>query len=247
MPDPTIPVIIPPIGTGESPVPPPPDGHESAMWTVYNPTQGEVNAFGAWLWNPDFVDTIKRLFESPIDAVFTLHKVFVQPVTGGGAPIVVGSIQSPVSAAVVTNQYKTLNCGEIDLVEKFGNIFDYAPHTIIQAYLPFIGIVELDPAYVQRSTVSIIYKVDVYTGACVAEIFCKRDGNTVCVYEFSGSCSVEYPVSYHSYSSIAAGVLSGAISAAAGGLGSYISGNPMTAVYGAYQVLILLDLLTLNH
>lgn len=234
VPTPTIPIIIPPWPTesGEPEVTPS-TGWPTSMWNVYNPTQGEVNSFGAWLWNPNFVDTIKRLFESPIDAVFTLHKVFVTPHTSGSAPIVVGSIASNTTSAVVDTQYVNLDCGEIDLDEFFGNIFDYAPYTILQLYLPFIGIVELDPSYCMRSTVSIYYTVDVFTGACVAKVGCKRDGYDVCVYEFTGSCSVEYPVSYHSYSSIVTSILSGAISATAGAIGTYVSGNPMPAVYGA--------------
>lgn len=234
LPDPTIPIIIPPWPTkSDEPVITPSTGWPTSMWNVYNPTQGEVNSFGAWLWHPDFIDTIKRLFESPIDAVFTLHKVFVTPHTSGSAPIVVGSIASNTSSAVVDSQYVNLDCGEIDLDEYFGNIFDYAPYTILQLYLPFIGIVELDPAYCMRSTISVYYTVDVFTGACVAKVGCKRDGYDVCIYEFTGSCSVEYPVSYHSYSSIVTSILSGAISATAGAIGTYVSGNPMPAVYGA--------------
>lgn len=234
LPDPTIPIIIPPWPQrSDEPVTPEVEGFATALWNVYNPSQGAVNAFGAWLWNPNFIDVIKRLFESPIDAVFTLHKVFVNPTIGGTANIVVGSIDSGVSSAVVTSQYTNLDCGSIDLDEYFGNVFDYAPYTILQLYLPFIGIVELDPAYCMRSSISVFYTVDVFTGACVAKVGCKRDGYDICIYEFTGSCSVEYPVSYHSYSSIAAGILSGAISATAGAIGTYVTGNPMAAVYGA--------------
>lgn len=234
LPNPTIPIIIPPWPQqSDEPEITPAEGFPSAMWNVYNPSQGQVNAFGAWLWNPNFIDVIKRLFESPIDAVFTLHKVFVNPTISGTANIVVGSIDSGVPSAVVTSQYTNLDCGEIDLDEYFGNVFDYAPYTILQLYLPFIGIVELDPAYCMRSTISVYYTVDVFTGACVAKVGCKRDGYDVCIYEFTGSCSVEYPVSYHSYSSIVSSILSGAISATAGAIGTYVSGNPMPAVYGA--------------
>lgn len=234
LPNPTIPVIIPPWPThSDEPEITDPEGFPTAMWHVYNPSQATVNAFGAWLWNPNFIDVIKRLFESPIDAVFTLHKVFVHPNSSGSSNIVVGSIDSGIPSAVVSSQYTKLDCGSINLDEYFGNVFDYAPYTIIQLYLPFIGIVELDPAYCMRSSISVFYTVDVFTGACVAKVGCKRDGYDICVYEFTGSCSVEYPVSYHSYSSIVSSIISGAISATAGALGTYITTNPMPAIYGA--------------
>lgn len=235
LPDPTFPVIIPPwpVSATSSPPSSEPEGWPTAMWHVYNPTQAQINAFGAWLWSPDFVDTIKRMFESPIDSVFTLHKVYCLPNTSGSDNIVVGSLNSGVPSRVVSSQYTNIDCGEIQLDEFFGNVFDYAPYTVLNMYLPFIGIVELDPAYCMRSTISVYYTVDVFTGACVAKIGCKRDGVDVCVYEYSGSASLDYPVSAGSYSSIMQGVLSGALSAIAGGVGSYLTGNPMPAVYGA--------------
>ena len=238
LPDPTIPIIIPPWPIkSDEPINPQIEGWPTAMWRVYAPSESTVNAFGAWLWNPNFIDTIKRLFESPIDSVFTLHKVFCTPNTSGVADIVVGSIDSGIPSPVVSSQYTNIDCGSIDLDEYFGNIFDYAPYTILQLYLPFIGIVELDPAYCMRSSISIFYTIDVFTGACVAKVGCKRDGFDVCVYEYSGSCSLEYPVSAGSYSSIAAGILTGAMSAVAGGVGTYITGNPLPAIHGGISAL----------
>ena len=39
----------PDTGEGSTPVPPVPTGSASSLWAVYNPSQGELNSFGAWL------------------------------------------------------------------------------------------------------------------------------------------------------------------------------------------------------
>lgn len=213
---PDTPTDTPPTGEGTTPEVVPPTGSASSLWAIYNPTQGELNSFGAWLWSSSFVEQIKKLFADPMQAIIGVHKVFVNPPTSGSATIKCGYLDSGVSAAVVSNQYTTLNCGSANVREYFGNVFDYDPHTKISLFLPFIGIVPLNVADVMRGTVSVKYTVDVITGACLAEVSVSRDGAGGILYTYGGSCIVSYPVSSGSY----AGVISAAISTAIGvGLG----------------------------
>lgn len=213
---PDTPTDTPPTGEGSTPEVVPPTGSASSLWAIYNPTQGELNSFGAWLWSSSFVEQIKKLFADPMQAIIGVHKVFVNPPTSGSATIKCGYLDSGVSAAVVSNQYTTLDCGSANVREYFGNVFDYDPHTKISLFLPFIGIVPLNVADVMRGTVSVKYTVDVITGACLAEVSVSRDNAGGILYTYGGSCIVSYPVSSGSY----AGVISAAISTAIGvGLG----------------------------
>lgn len=223
-------------GTGDTSSPILPVGSASALWSVYNPTQGQVDSFGAWLWSSPFETNIGKLFQNPIDGVITLHKVFATPNTGSAANIVVGTLDSGVSSATVPNQYTTVDCGSIDLYEDFGNVFDYPPFTSVSLYLPFIGIVPLDTNDVMRSTISVTYGVDVYTGACLAMVEVSRDGNTVNMYQYAGMCSVEYPITNVQHSQFISGVLavaSGVASVATAGIGApaalAIAGGAATA------------------
>lgn len=70
-----------------------------------------------------------------------------------------------------------------------------------------------------------MYKVDVITGACVAEISVQRDAHKSVIYTYSGSAIVSYPLSSGSYS--------GVISAAVGVAASIMSGSVLGAVASA--------------
>lgn len=207
-------------GTGEPPVLVPPTGMASALWSVYHPTQAQINQFGAWLWTDSIIEQFLRLMNNPMEGIISLHRVFVTPVDSGNGTIVVGRLDSGVPTALVTQQYVYLDCGTVDLGEQFANVFDYAPYTGVSLYLPFIGIVGLSTSDVMRGSVNVTYGVDVFTGACLATVTVTRDGNTVGLYQYSGVASVSYPLTGAQNS----GLLSGLLGIAAG-IGSVATGN----------------------
>lgn len=208
----------PATGEGSAPVPALPSGSASSLWAVYNPSQAQLNSFGAWLWSSDFVEQLKKLFADPMQAIIGVHKVFATPHTGGSQNIKCGYLDSGVASAVVTSQYTTVDCGTASLREYFGNVFDYDPFTKVSIFLPFIGIVPLNTADVMRSTISVKYRVDVITGACLAEVSVSRDGGGGILYTYGGSAIVTYPVSSGSYVGAVQAALSTAI-----GIGSAIA------------------------
>ena len=195
-------------GSGDSPVVPVPAGSASSLWKIYNPTQAQVDAFGAWLWDSSFVEQIKKLFNDPMQAIIGIHKVFATPSIGGQATIKVGYLDSEVPSNWVDNQYTTIDCGTVKLYEEFGNVFDYSPYTRVSLYLPFIGIVDLNIADVMRASISVKYHVDVLSGACLADVIVNRDSAGGVLYQYSGSAIVTYPVSSGNYMGMVAGVLS---------------------------------------
>lgn len=207
-----------------------PTGQASSLWAIYNPTQAQVDSFGGWLWSSNFVEQLKKLFNDPMQAIIGIHKVFATPHTGTTQTIVCGYLDSGVPSKVVTSQYTDVDCGSVNLREYFGNVFDYSPFTSVKMFLPFIGIVPLDVAYIMRSTISVKYTVDVLTGACIANITVNRDGAGGVIFTYAGSAIVSYPISSGSY----VGVISGALSIAAGIAGTVASGGmTLPAVAGA--------------
>lgn len=220
-PTPGGPATPPDTGGGSSPTPVAPTGEASSMWAVYNPTQGQLDDFGSWLWSSNMVDQIKKLFADPMQAIIGVHKVYVTPPTGSQVNIKCGYIDSGCPAAKVTGQYVTVDCGTVNVREYYGNVLDYAPYTEVSLYLPFIGIVKLDVADVMRGSVNVKYHVDVITGACLAEVKVNRDGEHAIMYQYSGSAIVTYPVSSGSYASAVTGVLS----LAAGVAGTIMTGG----------------------
>lgn len=195
-------------GEGSSPVPIVPVGSASALWKIYHPTQAQVDQFGGWLWSSAFVDQLLKIFNNPMESIIGLHKVYATPIDAGNTTIKVGYLDSQVPSAYIEEQYITVDCGSVDLYEVFGNVFDYSPFTDVNLYLPFVGIVRLDVSDVMRSTIGIKYGVDVLTGACLAMVTVSRDGYDSILYQYSGNCAVQYPISSGSYMGIVSSIIS---------------------------------------
>ena len=223
----------PDTGTGTGPDVIVPTGNASSLWAVYNPTQSQLNDFGAWLWSSSFVEQLKKLFNDPMQAIIGIHKVYATPPTGNNATIVCGYLDSQVPSKTVSSQYTEIDCGTVSIREFFGNVFDYDPYTKISCYLPFIGVVPLKTSEVMRSSVNIKYGVDVITGACIAMINIERDACGGILYTFGGSCACHYPISSGSYS----GIISGLLTAAVGVATSALTSNPLPAIGGAVSAI----------
>lgn len=213
----------PDIGTGNTPPVVLPTGSAEALYKIYNPTQAEINSFGAWLWSSNFVDQLLKVFNNPMESIIGLHKVYASPIIGGRSNIKVGYLDSGVNSNFVSNQYTKIDCGTVNLQEYFGNVFDYSPYTSIELYLPCIGFVQLDVGNVMRSSINITYTVDVLTGACLAEVNVKRDGSGGVLYSYSGNCASQYPLSSGSYM----GIVSSVIGVAGSIVGTVASGGSL--------------------
>lgn len=217
------------IGVGVTPPLNVPVGSASALWAVYNPTQAQIDALGAWLWSNNFVDQLLKMFNDPMQAIIGLHKTFIPPITGSAQNIKVGYLNSGVSSLTVPVQYSSVDCGTIDCSEYFGNVFDYAPYTRVYLYLPFIGFKELDVAQVMRGKINVKYRGDAFTGSCLAEVSVTRDGESGGVlYTYSGDCAARYPLSHGSYMGIV-----NAIAGIGIGIGTALAGAPSMGVAGA--------------
>lgn len=223
----TTPPLNPPAtGNGGTPVVPPVTGKASALYSIYNPTLDQVNSLGAWLWSSNFIDQLLKLFSSPMDAIIGLHKIYATPATGGAQNIKVGYLDSGVSSKIVTEQYTTVDCGTVNCYEYFGNVLDYNPYTNLRLYLPFIGIIDLSNSDVMRSSINVVYHVDVLSGACLAEVKITRDGGGGTLYQYAGNAATTLPISSGSYM----GVVSSVSSVATRALAGFASGGALGAI-----------------
>lgn len=228
IPEPT-PTPKPPTPT-PTPVPPlpviPPIGESAGLLHVYNPTTAQINEFGKWLWTTfsgDLLDTLAKLFNNPMDAVIGLHELYCTPSTGSSTTIKAGFLDSGVTSRLVSSRYVEINCGAITVPEYWGNYLDYSPYTKVYCYLPFIGIVELNTDDIIGHGVQILYKVDSYNGSCIAMIITATTPNSEgTIYQFSGNCGVEVPITSGMKSAIQSALIGAgtcAIGAAIGGAG----------------------------
>lgn len=204
------------------------DGGSNNLWAVYNPTKSEISGVGAYLWSSDIGDLIAKWFANPMDAIISLHLIYATPSTGGKQDIILGYLNSHVSANVVTNQYTSIDCGTVYVPEYFGDVRDYSPYTQVYLYLPFIGIKAVSTEDVIGCDVGIKYNIDVLTGAVLCNIFVTKKGATQILYTFAGNCSVQIPLTGADRTRL----LSGAISAVSSAVTGAMAGNVAGAVVG---------------
>lgn len=226
----------PPSDTGDtgSPTPPVVTGSSNGLWAIYNPSNSQLQSFGRWLWSDDIVTQIAQWINNPMTAIIGLHAIYCTPSTGGSQSIKVGYLDSGVSAPVVTNQYATIDCGSVTIPEVYQNALDY-DYTTVHIYLPFVGIVPLDTRDIMGGTIHVIYRIDVLTGTCLAQLEVSRQNSNAVLYAFSGNCAVQIPLTSGNYGQLLTGLLSavgGVVAAAATG------GAALPAVAGVGSAVI---------
>lgn len=222
---------------------------DTGLGAVYVPTISQLRSFSEWLWSPNFIDQIKKLFSDPMQGIIGLHQVYFTPSHDGNGTIHCGYLNSEVPSDYTTTRYIKVDCGSINVKEVFGNVFDYDPLTTIECYLPFIGIVPIKVGDVMRSTLSIEYVCDVLTGACLCNIYVTRDDAKCVLYTYGGNCAVNYPLSSGSYMGIVSALtgvgisIGGAIATGgaslplsiAGGIASMMNAHTNVKTSGGYS------------
>lgn len=213
---------IPSDPSGNTPTPTPPviTGAGSDLIAIYNPTKAQLQAFNQFLWSldPTNLTNWKKVFANPIDAVIALQMIYVTPITGENRYIKCGYIETDVSSKIVTNQYVDIDCGLVHLGEYFHNIWDYVA-TRVELYLPFIGIVPLHVGDVMESDIRVRYRVDVYTGTCLAQVIVLKGNSLATLYTYTGNCAVQLPVTSGQFAALWGALIAAGATAVTAGLG----------------------------
>ena len=215
---------------------------DTGLVTLYNPTVGQLQDLGRFLWSDAFsLDTFKKLFSDPFDTLLGLSILPVKPTVSGSHNIYFGNIDSGVMSNVVANQFLKVDMGSLTLNETYASAFDYAPSTQVDIYLPFIGSHGLNTNDVMGSTLHLIYKFDLLSGGCIAELFINHTSqgnkshglsynpNMGLAYTFTGQCSCSIPLTSNNYNGMIQGIIQsiGTI----GGIGASVAtGNPALGV-----------------
>lgn len=202
----------------------------NAMFTVYAPSISQLNAFGGWLWSNNIIDMLLRIWQNPLEGIIAFQKVYAVPTVGTSSNIIVGYVDSQVSAPIVTSQFVTVNCGTITVDEILRNATDYPPYTMMHLYLPFIGIVELDCNEFMNGSITVTYHIDVYTGTCLVEVASTRSpdmATPTIIYTFSGNASQQLPLTSSNFG----GALNALVSTVSG-VARMGSGGALSAISG---------------
>ena len=215
---------------------------DTGLVTLYNPTVAELSSLGHFLWSDAFsVDTFKKLFSDPFDTLLGLSILPVTPTVSCRHDIYFGNIDSGVACNVVANQFLKVDMGSLTLNETYASAFDYAPSTQVDIYLPFIGSHGLNTNDVMGSTIHLIYKFDLLSGGCIAELFInhtsqgnkgkgmKYNKNMGLAYTFTGQCACSIPLTSNNYNGMIHSIIQSVGTVGAIGA-SVATGNPALGI-----------------
>ena len=184
--------------------------------SVYNPTGTQLRSLSAFLWSNAFdIDSFKKLFSDPMQCIIGLGIVPVRPTIGGTKNVTFGDIDSGVSMSYIASEFVEKDMGSVTIDKLYGSFMDYN-QTSIQIYLPYIGFRQLQPDDIIGGSIGVVYHINVIDGGCTAYI---RHSSRGVLYQYSGSCIANIPLSAINYS----GAIQNAVTAAING-GAVIAG-----------------------
>lgn len=201
---------------------------DTGFITIYNPSLAQLQALATYMWSGLFdIDTFKKLFADPMQAILGLSIVPGPVPNGGSQTVKVGNISTGVTMTKAATQYIDIDCGTLNVEEFWGAYLDYEPYTKAEIYLPFIGVHQIAVDDIMNKAVHIKYHIDLLSGGCACEIKC---GGSV-LYTFIGSCAVSIPVTGSDWTNLINGVLS-----AASAIGTMVATGGATAPAAAGEI-----------
>lgn len=195
--------------------------------SLYNCTDGQLKSFANYMWNGDFISTIKKWWGDPAQNIVSLQRVPMAPslLSGVAHNIVIGNCDSLISSSKLTKQFYTVDCGRINVKEIYHNFADY--HATVSLYLPYCGIVTLnidDIMNHSNGSIWVKYQVDVFSGSCIAYVAANTNGVWHVLNSHAGNCNVQYPITGANYANTYIGAISAIASVGSGNIGGVVSG-----------------------
>lgn len=211
-------------------------GEANAIFTVYNPILAQLNSLAGVLWSTNFLTNLMKVFtNNPMDAIISLHMLYATPTTGSPKNIVLGCYDTEIPALEVTKQYQSIDCGTVRIPEYFGDARDYV-NSVVDVYLPFVGMRHLKTQDIIGSYVTIKACVDVFTGTILYTInIRKTSGIDQVMYAFEGNCGVQLPLTGADKSRMFSVLGAAATGAAVGGVAGAVGGAALSAMNGSAQ------------
>lgn len=209
--------------------------------------RGEVKQFVEKLYTKDIYDKIKNmLYGDGAGNILSLKWFYgIRPAlsTTQKRRITLGNVVLDISTPVFAGDFTQVYMGNVYVGGKFGDYRDYT-NMRIQAYIPMVGIIDLDPSAVVGKSLHLIYTVNLTDGSAIVTLSTTAGGGSLTktegwyetdniVFTTSITYGYEIPLNIDSIRSAALTVGEIAVKTVAGGAVGAIAGNIPGAVLGA--------------
>lgn len=170
---------------------------------LYSANVNEIGNLSSYLWTNDFLTNLVKITQNPLDIIVSLQMFPFSIASTVREYVQAGNIKTDIVMGIPENSVVEIDCGSLELLEFYGTYMDFSPFTTCEIFLPFCGFFKINVDDIMGKTVSVKYRVDLFTGSCIAFIIV--DGSVL--YYFSGLCSANVPVTSANYLTMYQGLL----------------------------------------
>lgn len=185
----------------------------------YRLSQADALSLSQYLWSDDFINNIKKAWQSPFDNIISLAIVPLNaelPTTQ--ANIKIGNTDSGIPSDKLTINLVKKNFGHINLKEMYGNFADYAPFTRLNLYLPAVGIKTVNPDDYMDGELHLEANIDTFSGTIVYQLGSVRHGKKHIVDHYEGSIVTQIPITGASFIDMYKNIISGIATVTSGAM-----------------------------
>lgn len=212
--------------------------------TIFHPTKPQLQKLAEVIWGQGFFNFVQNLVENISDLFISLGMLPFTVTHGRSVEvtwfdfIATGqTVGTGIFLDLAPNQWLEFDMGSIALNGSDNRIFasdsvlDYSPYSRLGIYLPFIGYQELDIDECRGQVLFLRYRIDVLSGTTVAIISLGANTDDRAIYEFTGNCLTQLPLTSEDAQSLIGNAVNIGIAIASAGATSSIAsaGDALTA------------------
>lgn len=193
--------------------------------TIFQLTPNEFGELSRDLQDPSILQLISNIFGlNPLESIINLYVApFFSTVASNTAPLKIGAWETPYDYLFANEQMVIYDCGKINISEYWGNFLDYAPHTKIYIFLPYIGEYDLPVDNVMNCEIGLRYIFDLLTGIASAEIY--NYTKKVQVATYTAQASYKLPLTSTEHTELIQGLLTFGAAVATKGLATKVGSS----------------------
>ena len=199
---------------------------------TYAITENQLQQIGNKIWTGYFTELIDALNSNPIENIISV-KAFPFEITGGTTKeIMLGNVEMGVNGNELPSNYSPIKVIKTDfeITPRFSGLLkwlNYSPFTNIQMFLPYVGIVDINPQLVMGKKCTLKYIYDVILGNCQACLYVKDENNkSVEIGKWSGQLAIDIPITASNAVRMGVGQFTGTLDA----ISSFFHGDILGAI-----------------
>ena len=201
------------------------DGN-AVLTKTYAVSESVLRNIGQKLWTQSYFNVLK-IQNNPIENIVAV-KNFPFSMSGASEEIQVGDVPFGINGDKVRSVQTIEIPGSYTYTGKFKGYLDLSPFTTIKLNLPYIGLIQLDPADLLGSKLKVTYYVDLVTGQCMANLFLDEDATSQKAIPYMtlyGQMGVDIPLTSSDRVQTELRAASAAVTAMGSSGGQILSGN----------------------